>query len=207
MNVTVATEMVREHYGLSHRQYEAAVAKVSAGSNGLMLLPYLEGERTPNVPDGTGVWFGANTRTHRSGHFARAAMEGVTLGMNYGLRRLAQLGVKATQIRATGGGANSRIWRQIMADIFDAEVVTLAVGEGAAYGAAIQAMWCWRKNRGEKVKICELTDHFVKLNARENVRPRKQNVAIYREIQAIQDSLSESLRPVFRHHRKIVRCE
>ncbi len=134
-------------------------------------------------------------------------MEGVTLGMNYGLRRLAQLGVKATQIRATGGGANSRIWRQIMADIFDAEVVTLAVGEGAAYGAAIQAMWCWRKNRGEKVKICELTDHFVKLNARENVRPRKQNVAIYREIQAIQDSISESLRPVFRHHRKIVRCE
>ena len=134
-------------------------------------------------------------------------MEGVTLGMNYGLRRLAQLGVKATQIRATGGGANSRIWRQIMADIFDAEVVTLAVGEGAAYGAAIQAMWCWRKNRGEKVKICELTDRFVKLNARESVRPRKQNVAIYREIQAIQDSISESLRPVFRHHRKIVRCE
>mgnify|MGYP001406384741 CR=1 FL=1 len=207
MNVTVATEMVREHYDLSHRQYETVVAKVSAGSDGLLLLPYLDGERTPNVPDGTGVWFGVNTRTHRQGHFARAAMEGVTLGMNYGLRRLAQLGVKATQIRATGGGSNSRIWRQIMADIFDAEVITLAVGEGAAYGAALQAMWCWHRNRGEKVKIWEITDRFVKLNGRENAWPRKQNVAIYREIQAIQDSISETLRPVFSHHRKIVGCE
>ena len=206
MNVTVATEMVREHYGLSHRQYETAVAKVSAGSDGLLLLPYLEGERTPNVPDGTGVWFGANARTHRPGHFARAAMEGVTLGMNYGLRRLAQLGVKATQIRATGGGANSRIWRQIMADIFDVKVVTLAVGEGAAYGAAIQAMWCWRKNRGEKVKICELTDRFVKLNARESAWPLKQNVAIYQEIQAVQNDLSASLRETFCRHRKFVGC-
>jgi xylulokinase len=88
-----------------------------------------------------------------------------------------------------------------MADIFDAEVVTLAVGEGAAYGAALQAMWCWRKNRGEKVKICELTDRFVKLNARESARPIRQNVAIYGEIQAIQDRLSEALRPLFNRHR------
>lgn len=55
--------------------------------------------------------------------------------MNYGLRRLAKLGVKAKQIRATGGGAKSKLWRQIMADIFDAQVVTLKVSEGAAYGA------------------------------------------------------------------------
>ena len=71
-------------------------------------------------------------------------MEGVTLGMNYGLRRLAELGVKPTQIRATGGGAKSKVWRQIMADVFNAEVVTLKVSEGAAYGAALQALWCWR---------------------------------------------------------------
>ena len=207
MNVTVATEMVREHYGLSHRQYDRAVAKVPPGSDGLLLLPYLEGERTPNIPDGTGVWFGVNTRTNQPGHFARAAMEGVTMGMNYGLSRLAKLGVKATQIRATGGGSNSKVWRQIMADVFDAQVVTLAVGEGAAYGAALQAMWCWRKNRGEKVKIYELTDRFVKLNARESAQPRKQNVAIYREIQDIQDNISDNLRPVFSYHRKTVGCE
>ena len=77
-------------------------------------------------------------------------MEGVTMGMNYGLQRLRQLGVKPAQIRVTGGGAKSRFWRQIMADVFNAEVVTLKVSEGAAYGAALQAMWCWRFHSREK---------------------------------------------------------
>ena len=203
MNVTVATEMVRNHYGLSLNQYEKAAAKVPAASDGLLLLPYLEGERTPNVPEGTGVWFGVNSRTHSTGYFARAAMEGVTLGMNYGLRRLAILGVKARQIRATGGGAKSKLWRQIMADVFNAEVVTLAVGEGAAYGAALQAMWCRRRKCGEQVSISDLSDRFVKLNARQTAWPKKRNVAIYREIQAIQGDLSASLRGAFSSRSKL----
>ncbi len=206
MNVTVATEMVRNHYGLSHAQFEKAAAKVRAGSDGLILLPYLEGERTPNVPDGTGVWFGANTKTQSAGHFARAAMEGVTLGMNYGLRRLASLGVKPKQIRATGGGAQSKLWRQIMADVFNAEVVTLAVSEGAAYGAALQAMWCVAKNRCEKVSINDLSDQFVKLNPRQTAHPNMSNNAVHREIQAIQDQLSIDLRGVFSRHRKFLDC-
>jgi len=204
MNVTVATEMIREHYGFSHDEYEKAAAKVPAGSEGLVLLPYLEGERTPNLPDGTGVWFGANTRTHRRGYFARAAMEGVTMGMNYGLHRLAKLGVKAKQIRATGGGARSKLWRQIMADVFNAEVVTLAVGEGAAYGAALQAMWCRRRKYGERISISDLSDQFVRLNARETARPKKCNVMIYREIQAIQDDLSAALKSAFSRHHKLI---
>ena len=207
MNVTVATEMVRNHHGLSHAQFEKAAAKVRAGSDGLILLPYLEGERTPNVPDGTGVWFGANTKTQSAGHFARAAMEGVTLGMNYGLRRLATLGVKAKQIRATGGGAQSKLWRQIMADVFDAEVVTLAVSEGAAYGAALQAMWCVAKNRCEKLSINDLSDQFVKLNPRQTAHPNKENSAVYRELQVIQGQLSTDLRGAFSRHRKFSDCD
>ncbi len=207
MNVTVATEMVRNHYGLTHAQFEKVGAKVAAGSDGLLLLPYLEGERTPNVPDGTGVWFGANTKTQSSGHFARAAMEGVTLGMNYGLRRLAALGVKPKQIRATGGGVQSKLWRQIMADVFQAEVATLAVSEGAAYGAALQAMWCVARNRCEKVSISDFSDRFVKLNSRETVRPDRAKKAIYREIQAIQDQLSTDLRGAFSRHRRFLGCE
>ena len=206
MNVTVATEMVRNHYGLSHTQFEKAAAKVRPGSDGLILLPYLEGERTPNVPDGTGVWFGANPRTQSAGHFARAAMEGVTLGMNYGLRRLATLGVKPKQIRATGGGSQSKLWRQIMADVFNAEVVTLAVSEGAAYGAALQAMWCVAKKRCEKVSINDFSDQFVKLNSRETTHPKKANVAVYRKIQAIQGQLSTDLRGVFSRHRSFLGC-
>src|SRR5207244_12063081 len=123
-----------------------------------------EGERTPNIPEGTGVWFGVNKKTFEAGHFARASMEGVTLGMNYGLRRLADLGVKPTQIRATGGGAKSKVWRQIMADIFDTGVVTLKVSEGAAYGAALQALWCWRLQQGGKRSIGEIAVQFGAVN-------------------------------------------
>jgi xylulokinase len=204
MNVTVATEMVRRDFQMDFKQFEAAAAKAPPGCEGLLLLPYLEGERTPNVPDGTGVFFGVTPRTFTAAHFARAAMEGVTLGMNYGLRRLAALGVKPTQIRATGGGAKSKLWRQLMADIFNAEVVTLKVSEGAAYGAALQALWCWRLQQGEKVRIDEITDRFVQLNRSETTEPRAQNVAIYRDLQALQDSLSRSLRGVFGEHRRFV---
>jgi xylulokinase len=204
MNVTVATEMVREDFGWSHEKFASEAARMPAGSDGLLLLPYFEGERTPNVPDGTGVWFGVNHKTFEASHFARAAMEGVTLGMNYGLRRLAQLGVKPAQIRATGGGAKSKVWRQIMADIFDAEVVTLKVSEGAAYGAALQALWCWRLQQGEKVSIGEITDQFVELNNLETALPNAENVKVYQELQELQNELSRELRGVFGMHRQFV---
>jgi xylulokinase len=202
MNVTVATEMVRADLDLTHEQFEARAAEAPTGSGGLLLLPYLEGERTPNVPFGTGVWFGANRKTFTASHFARSSMEGVTLGMNYGLRRLRELGVKPRQIRVTGGGAKSKFWRQIMADIFDTEVVTVKVSEGAAYGAALQAFWCWRQQRGERVKINDIATKFVRLNKTETTRPAKAAVSVYRELQSIQDDLSLALRPAFARHRR-----
>jgi len=204
MNVTVATEMVRQDFGMDHATFERTAAKAPAGSDGLLLLPYLEGERTPNVPDGSGVFLGVRPATFTAAHFARAAMEGVTLGMNYGLRRLAALGVRATQVRATGGGARSRLWRQIMADVFNAEVVTLQVAEGAAFGAALQALWCWRREQGEDVRIEDLTDAFVRLNPRETARPNPQAAARYTELQALQDATSAALRPVFPGHRRFL---
>lgn len=204
MNVTVATEMVRNDFKMSHEQFSNAAARAPAGADGLLLLPYLEGERTPNVPNGTGVFLGVNSRTFTAPHFARATMEGVTLGMNYGLRRLAQLGVEPTQIRATGGGARSKAWRQIMADIFNAEVVTLKVSEGAAFGAALQALWCWRLQQGEKTSIADITDEFVELNQLETATPNSESVRVYRELQELQDETSRALRDVFDQHRKFV---
>jgi xylulokinase len=120
------------------------------------------------------------------------------------LRRLAELGVAPKQIRATGGGAKSKVWRQIMADIFNTEVVTLKVSEGAAYGAALQALWCWRAQQGEKVSISDITDQFVELNSGETAGPNPTNVEVYRELQELQDETSMALREVFRKHRQFV---
>ena len=205
MNVTVATELIRKDFKWTHSQYEAAARKAPVGSAGLLLLPYLEGERTPNVPDGTGVYFGVRAGTFTEKHFARATMEGVTLGMNYGLSRLGKLGVRPGQIRATGGGAKSKLWRQIMADVFNTQVVTLKVSEGAAYGAALQALWSLRNQKDlNKVNIEDITDRFVKLNNRETTEPKPENVAIYKEVQSLQNDLSKSLRKQFSKHRNII---
>jgi xylulokinase len=81
-----------------------------------------------------------NTSNTTPAHVARAVMEGVTLGMAYGLRRMERLGVKPDVIRLTGGGSLSAVWRQMCADIFGFPVVTLRSSEGAALGAAIQAL-------------------------------------------------------------------
>src|SRR6202020_2638089 len=103
---------VRARLGLDHAAFAAAVASVPAGAGGLVLLPYFAGERTPNVPDGSGVLLGLGATAPAPAALARAAMEGVTLGMNYGLRRLGALGVRPKEIRVTGGGAKSPVWRQ-----------------------------------------------------------------------------------------------
>ena len=68
-------------------------------------------------------------------------------------------------------------------------------------------MWCFAQKRGEKVSISDLSDRFVKLNDRETARPQRKNVAVYRDVQAIQDQMSASLRGVFEVHRKFVGCE
>ncbi|HYP16939.1 MAG TPA: xylulokinase [Opitutus sp.] len=198
MNVTTVTEQVRSLFGYDHAQLAAAIAAAPAGAGGLVLLPYLAGERTPNVPDGSGVLLGLNGKTFNAGYLARAAMEGVTLGMNYGLRRLAELGVKAKEIRVTGGGAKSPVWRQLMADIFGVPVVAMVEDEGAALGGALQAAWCVALRNGNKrAKLAEFTRGVVAVDEATRCTPNKANLARYRELQGLQDRLSRALLEVF----------
>lgn len=195
MNVTTVTEQVRQLFGHDHAALEKAVNDTEPGAGGLVLLPYFAGERTPNVPDGTGALVGLNAKTFAPGALARSALEGVTMGMNYGLRRLATLGVKAKEIRITGGGAKSAAWRQIMADIFGVPVVGMVEEEGAALGGALQAAWCVARRDGRKTaRIEEFTSGAVALKEETRCLPRKEFVARYRELQAVQDKLSGALR-------------
>jgi xylulokinase len=202
MNVTTVTEQIRALFGYDHAALEAAVSSAPVGANGLTLLPYFAGERTPNVPDGSGVWLGLNQQTVTRGHMARSAMEGVTMGMNYGLRRLAELGVKPKEIRVTGGGAKSAAWRQIMADVFGVPVVGMVEDEGAALGGALQAAWCVARQDNRRAAITDFTNGTVAVKQESRCTPNKASVARYRELQALQDQLSVSVRQVFAAQRK-----
>ncbi|MBO0720083.1 MAG: xylulokinase [Blastocatellia bacterium] len=205
LSVTVATEMVRERFNLSHADLSDAAASAPAGNDGLMLIPFFEGERTPNVPDGTGVYFGLRDLTFSIPHFARAAMEGTTLGLNYGLNRLRELGLQPREIRATGGGSKSKVWRQILADIFVSEVVCVKNEEGAAVGAAIQAIWAYQKSQGDPVGIEELCGKYVALDEATRTIPDAGRVSLYRKMQALHDKLVQDLGAAFSEHRNFLR--
>ncbi len=118
----------------------APAAGVAPGSEGLLYLPYLTGERTPHPdPLARGAFVGLTVR-HTRAHLTRALLEGVAFGLrdSFELMKAAGLG-SIHQVRITGGGAKSALWRQIMADILGAELVTVNTSEGAAYGAALLA--------------------------------------------------------------------
>ena len=113
--------------------------RVKPGSEGLFFLPYLSGERTPHAdPDARGCFIGL-TLAHTRAHMVRSILEGVTYSMRESLEIFRELGVPVRQIRASGGGSRSPLWRQIQADVFGQKVVTINSVEGPAYGVALLA--------------------------------------------------------------------
>lgn len=126
--------------GMAFEELVATAAEVPAGSDGVWFLPYLSGERSPHPdPLARGTFVGL-TLAHDRRHLLRAVLEGVAFGLRDGLDLMVSAGMSApTQVRASGGGVASPLWRQILADVLEAEIVTVNTSEGAAFGAALLA--------------------------------------------------------------------
>jgi xylulokinase len=125
--------------GLDYDAMASLAAQVAPGSEGLLFLPYLSGERTPHLdPDARGAFVGLNVR-HSLAHLTRAVMEGVTYSLKDCLDLMIGLGVPVTQVVATGGGARSPLWRQLQADVFGLPIHRAVSEEGPAFGAALLA--------------------------------------------------------------------
>ena len=193
MNVTAATEQARALFGWDHAAMEAAVGSVAPGAGGLLFLPYLNGERTPSLPRGTGVMHGLSTRNFDPANFARAVMEGVTLGLGYGLGRLRGLGMKPTEIRLTGGGSRSAAWRQICADVFGLPVFGLATTEGAALGAAIHAAWTHFAVLGKTGKLRDLVNRLVRPDEDTRTEPAAAQRQLYADLLHRQTDMTRRL--------------
>lgn len=112
-------------------------ARVAPGSDGLMFLPYLSGERTPHLdPSARGAFLGLTSR-HTRAHMTRAVMEGVVFSLRDGLEIMKELAIPCEEVRATGGGARSPLWRNLQADIYGSDIRRTAAEEGPAFGAAL----------------------------------------------------------------------
>ncbi|MFC1713098.1 xylulokinase [Candidatus Poribacteria bacterium] len=166
-------------------------AQVDPGCEGLVFLPYLTGERTPHGDaNAKGVFFGLTLR-HGKEHMVRSVMEGVTYGMRDSLEIISGLGLDVGQITATGGGARSSLWRQMQADIYGAEVVTINIAEGPAFGAAILA----GVGAGVYNSIEEATSEIVKVTS--TTQPIEGNRKVYEEYYQTYRALYPALKPEF----------
>jgi xylulokinase len=178
----------RDLTGLGYEELVAEAETIQPGSEGLVFMPYLTGERTPHLdPMATGGFIGLTAR-HTRGHMTRALMEGVLFSLRDGIEIMRGLGVRPTQIRAIGGGASSELWLQLQADVYGAEVHRLAVEEGAAYGAALLGHIA----AGTFADVDEATS--VVRTLEQVTEPEPKRVQVYEETYAVYRSLYGMLR-------------
>lgn len=167
-------------------------AKIPSGSDGLIYLPYLMGERSPVLdPEARGVFFGLSAR-HTKAHLTRAVLEGITLSQRHNLEVLHEMGICPSVLTACGGGGRSNVWRQMLADILKCEVDTIKSKEGPALGAAILAgVACGMFNSVE-----DGCSKFVS-RGEDKAIPCDSETKRYDAIFALYGSLYPALRPSF----------
>ncbi len=174
-----------------YERLSESAAGVPAGANGLLWAPYLMGERTPHLdPVARGALVGL-TASHRSAHIIRAILEGVAFSLKDTLTIFAEIGVPAKEIRLGGGGARSKVWRQIQADVYGQPVEIVAAEEGAAYGAALLA----GVGAGAWPSIEAACDAVVKVA--ERITPKAADSRTLNELYALYRQLYPSLHTIF----------
>jgi len=180
MNCTVATEQVAQLFGFNSRESDAYLDATPPGANGLSFVPFLNGERTPNLPHARGLLSGLGMHNMTQPSVYRAAMEGATYSLKYGHDLFRRAGMGFSRILLTGGGANSAAWRQLVADIFELPVEVPRHGESAAFGAALQALWAQQISQGEHLTIADITHQHASIDPALTATPDPGRVVAYR---------------------------
>jgi xylulokinase len=178
--------------GVGFGELAASAEAIAVGSEGLLFRPYLSGERSPHPdPLARGAFVGLTT-SHDRRHLTRAVLEGVAFGLRDGLDQMIAAGMpRPVQIRASGGGIASPVWRQILADVLDAEIATVNTTEGAAFGAGLLASVA----AGWSTSVSDAVGVAVRATPLAAPGP---DVARYGEVHARYRELYPALAPTFR---------
>ncbi len=193
---------VRDNIGLPERALERwtgtdaytllekEAQRVPPGSDGLIFLPYLQGERTPHLDAyARGGWIGL-TASHDRRHLVRSVLEGVAFSLKDCFSIIGEQGLRLDQLRATGGGAKSPLWRQIIADVLGVELVTTNATEGPAFGAALLAGVAGGVY-GSVQEACEQTVRVL-----ERTEPRAEAAPAYAQAYETYRALYPALKPI-----------
>lgn len=167
-------------------------SKAAPGCEGLIYLPYMMGERTPHLdPDAKGVFFGLSAR-HNKRDMLRAVMEGVAYSLKDCMEIIKEMGIDVTEVRASGGGGKSKLWRQMQADLFGAEVVTINSSEGPALGVALLA----GVGAGVYSSVQEACETVIKVVSKQEAK--QENTETYAKYYDIYKALYPALKEQFK---------
>ncbi len=189
---SMCASLLKQYGRDTFRRLDAEASAVAAGSEGLVFLPYLAGERTPHAdPFARGCFVGL-TMKHTRGHLVRSIMEGVCYSLRDSLEIINALQVPVRQIRSSGGGAKSPLWLQMQADTFGKKVVTLNTEQGPAYGVALLAAVAGGEFKSVE-EACRAT-----IRVHREFRPRRSVHRRYRTAFSVYQGLYASLQGDFR---------
>jgi xylulokinase len=166
-------------------------AQAEPGSRGLHWLPYLMGERTPHLDAQARALLYGLSAVHTRSDVLRSVLEGVTFSLRDCLEILREMHIPVTQVRASGGGARSGLWRQMQASVFNAPVVTVAAQEGPAFGAALLAA----AGTGMFASVAEACAKWVTVDS--STEPHRDEVNVYQRQYGVYRALYPALRPIF----------
>lgn len=181
MNLTNANGAIRDLLQLDLEQFNALAAEAPIGAEGVTMLPFLNGERVPALPQATATLHGLTADNLTRSNLCRAVIEGVTFGLRYGLDLLRDSGIRSERIQLIGGGAKSTLWRQMVADMMATPVVCTTHSEAAALGGAIQAAWCHARQTDAEASLATLCERCVSADERTAVVPSASAVDAYEQ--------------------------
>jgi xylulokinase len=180
MNATNVVTQTLHLLGLGLTDIESVLAATAPGAGGIVFLPFLNGERTPDLPNARGSIFSLSAINFSPANLLRSAIEGVTFGIMNGLQLILR-GAPATKILVIGGGARSREWRQMIADITGAEIQVPVEEEAGCLGAAIQALYAYGHYTGKPRTFAELSETMVRVDESQSAHARPEKLTAYRE--------------------------
>ncbi len=193
MNCTVASETMRKLFDQDVKSFDKAAEDAGIGAGGVMMLPFFNGERVPDYPHGEGVLIGLRQSNTTAANIARATLEGVTYEFLLGLEAFRENGIEPQSLTLTGGGAKSRVWRQLVADMTGCPVRVPEIGEAAAFGAALHGLWCLSGG-----SIEEIAKEHIRYNESASCSPDKASTDKYKEEYGRWLRYVETLSPIFR---------
>jgi xylulokinase len=196
MNCTVATETAARCFGFNTRDSDTHIGSTGPGADGLTMLPFFNGERTPNLPNGRGTLLGMDLNNVTSANLHRAAMEGATYALRNGYDAFTVAGLDFDSITLTGGGSRSAAWRQMIADVFELRVCVPQQTEGAAFGAALQAFWA-SHSQASPTLLSEIVERHVAVDPALTASPDPANAQAYRAPYRRFLEHLEALRPLY----------